>query len=55
MNTAIGVRTDDGNVTIVDSAMNGGTIGVRAGVSAGTTDLVAIHRSLIAEMSADGI
>ena len=55
VNTAIGVRTDGGNVTIVDSAMNGGTIGVRVGVAAGTTDLVAVHRSLITEMSADGI
>jgi len=54
-NSAIGVRTDEAKVTIVETTMTGGTTGVHVGVSAGKTDLVAIHRSLIAEMSANGI
>ncbi|MEO8676671.1 MAG: right-handed parallel beta-helix repeat-containing protein [Casimicrobiaceae bacterium] len=55
VNSTVGVRTDNANVTIVESTMIGGTTGVHVGVSAGTTDLVAIYRSLIAGMSADGI
>ena len=55
VNSTIGVRTDDAKVTIVESTIIGGTTGVHVGVSAGTTDLVAIHRSLIAGMSANGI
>jgi hypothetical protein len=55
LKNAIGVQTDGGSVSLVDSSITGGATGVRAGTKAGTTDYVAIHGSVIAEMSANGI
>ncbi len=51
----IGVRTDDGTVSLIDSALAGGTTGLRVGVNAGTTDFAAVHGTLIADMAADAI